>query len=209
VKSTNIDAILQAADEVQDEDPNIARILCEQAYTMAQNLDPTSDGRGVLQFKTGLMSVIKQKRSKKDGAKIDREHDIELLWNFYKTFVRRHKVDDMKSEQDKMRESGVFSTEKFELKTLEMRRVFATIRAILDVLNILVKDSPVDDLVRAEIMYEINLKMESDNTLRGELTPYNIVPLDAPSMSNTIGFFPEVKAAIAAIGYNTTLSVDH
>ncbi|KMZ58556.1 1,3-beta-glucan synthase [Zostera marina] len=201
VKSTNIDAILQAADEVQDEDPNIARILCEQAYTMAQNLDPTSDGRGVLQFKTGLMSVIKQKRSKKDGAKIDRERDIELLWNFYKIFVRRHKVDDMKTEQDKMRESGV-STEKFELKTLEVKRVFATIRAILDVLNILVKDFPIDGHVREEITNEINLKMESDNTLRGELTPYNIVPLDAPSMSNTIGFFPEVKAAVAAIGYN-------
>lgn len=26
---------------------------------MAQDLDPNSDGRGVLQFKTGLMSVIK------------------------------------------------------------------------------------------------------------------------------------------------------
>lgn len=26
---------------------------------MSQNLDPNSDGRGVLQFKTGLMSVIK------------------------------------------------------------------------------------------------------------------------------------------------------
>ena len=26
---------------------------------MAQNLDPNSEGRGVLQFKTGLMSVIK------------------------------------------------------------------------------------------------------------------------------------------------------
>ena len=33
--------------------------VCEQAYSMAQNLDPKSDGRGVLQFKTGLMSVIK------------------------------------------------------------------------------------------------------------------------------------------------------
>lgn len=33
--------------------------VCEQAYTMAQNLDPNSIGRGVLQFKTGLMSVIK------------------------------------------------------------------------------------------------------------------------------------------------------
>lgn len=29
---------------------------------MAQNLDPSSDGRGVLQFKTGLMSVIKVQR---------------------------------------------------------------------------------------------------------------------------------------------------
>ncbi|KAF3455959.1 hypothetical protein FNV43_RR00602 [Rhamnella rubrinervis] len=58
-KTTNIDAILQAADDIQAEDPNISRILCEKAYSMAQNLDPNSDGRGVLQFKTGLMSVIK------------------------------------------------------------------------------------------------------------------------------------------------------
>lgn len=34
-------------------------VVCEQAYSMAQNLDPNSDGRGVLQFKTGLMSIIK------------------------------------------------------------------------------------------------------------------------------------------------------
>lgn len=34
-------------------------LVCEQAYRMAQDLDPNSDGRGVLQFKTGLMSVIK------------------------------------------------------------------------------------------------------------------------------------------------------
>ena len=33
--------------------------MSEQAYNMAQNLDPSSDGRGVLQFKTGLMSIIK------------------------------------------------------------------------------------------------------------------------------------------------------
>ncbi|KAK9926737.1 hypothetical protein M0R45_023950 [Rubus argutus] len=48
------------------EDANVSRILCEQAYSMAQNLDPTSDGRGVLQFKTGLMSVIKQKFATSD-----------------------------------------------------------------------------------------------------------------------------------------------
>jgi len=37
----------------------LSDVVCEQAYSMAQNLDPNSDGRGVLQFKTGLMSVIK------------------------------------------------------------------------------------------------------------------------------------------------------
>ncbi|GKV51459.1 hypothetical protein SLEP1_g58114 [Rubroshorea leprosula] len=55
----NIDDILRAADEIQDEDPNVSRILCEHAYSLAQNLDPNSEGRGVLQFKNGLMSIIK------------------------------------------------------------------------------------------------------------------------------------------------------
>lgn len=37
----------------------LPRAVCEHAYTLAQNLDPNSEGRGVLQFKTGLMSVIR------------------------------------------------------------------------------------------------------------------------------------------------------
>ncbi|CAN6356344.1 unnamed protein product, partial [Urochloa humidicola] len=56
-RTTNIEHILQADDNV--EDPNVPPILCEQAYTMAQNLDPSSQRRGILQFKIGLQSVIK------------------------------------------------------------------------------------------------------------------------------------------------------
>lgn len=33
--------------------------VSEYAYTLVQDLDPNSEGRGVLQFKTGLLSVIK------------------------------------------------------------------------------------------------------------------------------------------------------
>ncbi|KAH9625672.1 hypothetical protein KSS87_000065 [Heliosperma pusillum] len=91
-RTSNIDAILQAADEIQAQDPNVARILCEQAYTMAQNLDPNSEGRGVLQFKTGLMSVIKQKLAKRDGTQIDRSRDVERLWEFYQRMVERRKI---------------------------------------------------------------------------------------------------------------------
>jgi hypothetical protein len=55
----NIDAILRTADDVQQVDPQVARILCEYAYSLSQHLDPKDEGRGVLQFKTGLLSIIK------------------------------------------------------------------------------------------------------------------------------------------------------
>lgn len=197
-RTTNIDAILQAADEIQDEDPNVARILCEQAYSMAQNLDPSSDGRGVLQFKTGLMSVIKQKLAKRDGARIDRNRDIEHLWEFYQHYKRRHRVDDIQREEQKFRESGNFSTVirgEFELSSLEMKKVFATLRALEDVMEAVSKDADPHGAGR-HIMEEL----QRIKTV-GELTSYNIVPLEAPSLSNAIGVFPEVRGAMSAIRY--------
>ncbi|QHO21598.1 Callose synthase [Arachis hypogaea] len=35
------------------------RRVCKHAYSLSQNLEPISEGLGVLQFKTGLISVIK------------------------------------------------------------------------------------------------------------------------------------------------------
>ncbi|XP_058086685.1 callose synthase 10 isoform X2 [Magnolia sinica] len=205
-RSTNIDLILQAADEIQEEDPNVARILCEQAYTMAQNLDPNSDGRGVLQFKTGLMSVIKQKLAKKDGAKIDRNRDLERLWEFYQNYKRRHRVDDIQKAEERWRESGTFSTNlgELELRSLEMKKVYATLRALVEVMEVLTRDAATDGVGR-QINEELRKIKKADATLTGELTPYNIVPLDAPALTNAIGFFPEVKAAISAIRYTIDL----
>ncbi|XP_038685506.1 callose synthase 10 isoform X2 [Tripterygium wilfordii] len=197
VRTTNIDLILQAADEIQTEDPNVARILCEQAYTMAQNLDPSSDGRGVLQFKTGLMSVIKQKLAKRDGARIDRNRDVEHLWEFYQRYKRRYRVDDIQKEEQKWRESGTFSANlgELELRSLEMKKVFATLKALVEVMEALSKDADPDGVGRL-IMEELRRIKKV-----GELTPYNIVPLESPSLANVIGVFPEVRGAVAAIKY--------
>ncbi|XP_057995643.1 callose synthase 10-like isoform X1 [Hevea brasiliensis] len=134
LRTTNIDAILQAADEIQYENPIVARIMCEQAFFMAQNLDPKSDGRGVLLFKTGLMSAIKQKLAKRDGAQIDHSHDIEHLWEFYQSYKRRHKVDDIQRGNQKW----------VELRSLEMKKVFATLRALVEVMEALSKDENSD-----------------------------------------------------------------
>lgn len=45
-RTTNIEQILQAADDIEVEDPNVARILCEQAYTMARRCFKQTSGEG-------------------------------------------------------------------------------------------------------------------------------------------------------------------
>ncbi|KAM1025761.1 hypothetical protein ACFX13_039518 [Malus domestica] len=197
-KTTNIDAILQAADAIQAEDPNVSRILCEQAYSMAQNLDPKSDGRGVLQFKTGLMSVIKQKLAKKDGGQIDRNRDIEHLWDFYQRYKRRHRVDDIQKQEQRWRESGTFSADFGDY--LEMKKTIATLRALVEVMEALSKDADPNGVGRL-ITEELRKVKNTGATLSGELTAYNIVPLEAPSLTNAIGVFPEVRGAISALRY--------
>ncbi|BAT79417.1 hypothetical protein VIGAN_02229900 [Vigna angularis var. angularis] len=205
-QTTNIDLILQAADEIQSEDPNVARILCEQAYSMAQNLDPDSHGRGVLQFKTGLTSVIKQKLAKKDGVRIDRNRDMENLWKFYLHYKQHHRVDDIQREEQRLQESGTFSSSLGELKlrSSEMRKIIATLRALVEVLEALSKDADPSG-VGGLVVEELRKLKKSSVTLSGELTPYNIIPLEAPSLTNPIRIFPEVKAAISAIRYTDQL----
>ncbi|KAF3791007.1 Callose synthase 10 [Nymphaea thermarum] len=198
-KRANIDAILQAANVIEDEDPNVARILCEQAYTLAQNLDPKSEGRGVLQFKTGLMSVIKQKLSKRDGVRIDRNQDIERLWQFYQSYKKRYKVDDIQKQEQRWRESGAFSGQFGEMEQISVGigKVYATLRALVEVMELLSRDAPREGVVR-----QIHEELRKIKPTTDELTPYNIVPLDAPSLTNAIGWFPEVKAAVSAIRYS-------
>ncbi|KAH7543621.1 hypothetical protein FEM48_Zijuj02G0203200 [Ziziphus jujuba var. spinosa] len=189
----DIDEILRAADEIQDEDPNVSRILCEHAYSLAQNLDPNSEGRGVLQFKTGLMSVIKQKLAKREVGMIDRSQDIARLQEFYKLYREQNDVDKLREEEMKLRESAAFSgiLGELERKTVKRKRVFATLKVLGTVLQQLTQEIP----------EELKRVMESDAAMIEDLIAYNIIPLDGPSKTNAIGSFPEVQGAILALKY--------
>ncbi|URE06597.1 hypothetical protein MUK42_21586 [Musa troglodytarum] len=197
--NTHIDDILRAADEIEDEDRNISRILCEHAYSLAQNLDPNSEGRGVLQFKTGLMSVIKQKLAKKDGGGIDRSQDIAYLQEFYKRYREKYKVDELHEDEMKLRESGVFSGNLGELekKTVKRKKVFATLRVLGTVLEDLTREIAPDDAAKI-ISEEMKRVMEKDAAMTEDIIAYNIIPLDVPSIAN-------VKAAISSLKCYTNL----
>lgn len=198
----DIDAILRAADEIQDEDPNVSRILCEHAYSLAQNLDPNSEGRGVLQFKTGLMSVIKQKLAKREGGSIDRSQDITRLQEFYKQYREKHKVDELREDEMKLRESSAFSGNLGELerKTVKRKRVFAILKILGEVLEELTKEISPED-AESLIPEELKRVIESDAAMTEDITSYNIIPLDAPAITNAIASFPEVQAAVLALKY--------
>lgn len=43
------------------------------------------------------------------------------------------------------------------------------------------------------VFFQLRRIKNADATISGELTPYNIVPLEAPSFTNAIGLFPEVS----------------
>ncbi|KAG6506860.1 hypothetical protein ZIOFF_032192 [Zingiber officinale] len=56
-----------------------------------------------------------------------------------------------------------------------------------------ISDSPSVMVISSSLrIFQVKKMGKSDATLRAELTPYNIVPVDAPSLTNAISFFPEV-----------------
>ena len=52
--------------------------------------------------------LLQQQLAKKDGARFDRNHDAERLWDFYQKYKRRHRLDDIQREEQRYRESGTF-----------------------------------------------------------------------------------------------------
>jgi len=205
--NVHIEEVLRAADEIQDEDPTVARILCEHAYWLAQNLDPNSEGRGVLQFKTGLMSVIRQKLAKREGGAIDRSQDIAKLQDFYKLYREKNKVDELIEDEMKLRESAVFSGNLGELerKTLKRKKVLATLKVLWSVIEDMTKEISPED-AKNLISEEMKNVMQKDAARTEDVVPYNIIPLDAlSSTTNAIVTFPEVRAAISTLQYHRDL----
>jgi len=197
----NIDVILRTADEVQQDDPQVARILCEYAYSLSQHLDPKDEGRGVLQFKTGLLSIIKQKRSKKEGEKIDRSQDIRYVQDFYRRFRERNQVDELEEEvrRDREHQSSDQDTSMLD-KQEKLRRVYLMARILNEVVEAL-------QSTHSEMTIDLSLKavMANDAKKLQEYKAYNILPLETPGVTNSFQLFPEVSGATRALEYTSDL----
>ncbi|CAI9281763.1 unnamed protein product [Lactuca saligna] len=95
---------------------------------------------------------IKFKLAKKDGGRIDRNRDAQNTWDFYQHYKRVHRVDEIQIDEQRMLESGTFSYDmgglirtaymnfSLGLRSQETKKVFTTLRALVEVMEIVSKD---------------------------------------------------------------------
>lgn len=69
--------------------------------------------------------MLQQKLARRDGGQIDRNRDIEHLWEFYQRYKRRHRVDDIQREEQSFLESGTLSANLGEYGQLMLIYMFS------------------------------------------------------------------------------------
>ncbi|KAG6503479.1 hypothetical protein ZIOFF_035794 [Zingiber officinale] len=173
--STNIDHILQAANEIEDDDPNVARIRELFLFFWLWCL------------KIGARALEMKKVYATLKALLD---VLEVLVGESDTSELGRRIKEEVPSQNKGTTSFCCN-----VKSSNEVEVFLLLR-LANFFWLLVKDisdSPSVMVISSSLrIFQVKKMGKSDATLRAELTPYNIVPVDAPSLTNAISFFPEV-----------------
>ncbi|KAG0567651.1 hypothetical protein KC19_7G151300 [Ceratodon purpureus] len=213
-QQANIDAVLQAADEIGRENGQVARILAEHAYRLTQQLDPNSEGRGVLQFKTGLKSLIKQKQFVDRHGAVDRSQDLRILLDYYTWYREANEIESLE-EAAQVRRLGastdLMPDSRSQDQSFEkLRRIYEISSILNDVVEALLKEAEPEDASRFQDTDERRV-MESDAAKVKGFKSYNILPLETPETSDTpavinpFEHFSEVVGATRILRYTTDL----
>ncbi|XP_010923298.1 callose synthase 7 [Elaeis guineensis] len=159
--------ILRVANEIEGQNPRVAYLCRFYAFEKAHNLDPTSSGRGVRQFKTYLLHKL-QKDEEENERRLAR-NDLKEIQLFYQLYY------------DKYVKEGP------ERKPEEMAKHYQIASVLYDVLKT-VAHGKVDD--------EIDRQAKEVERKKVHFGPYNILPLHVSGPAPAIMELAEIKAAI-------------
>ncbi|XP_010525558.1 PREDICTED: putative callose synthase 6 isoform X2 [Tarenaya hassleriana] len=168
----SIAPILRVANEIEKDNPRVAYLCRFHAFEKAHRMDPTSDGRGVRQFKTYLLHRLEREEveTKPKLAKNDRREIQAYYQNFYEKYIK---------EGERSR------------KPEEMARLYQIASVLYDVLKTVVPSPKVDD--------ETLRYAEEVERKRERYEHYNILPLYAVGTKPAIMELPEIKVAVNAV----------
>ncbi|GAA0165996.1 hypothetical protein LIER_21259 [Lithospermum erythrorhizon] len=174
----SIAPILRVATEIQTERPRVSYLCRFYAFEKAHRLDPSSNGRGVRQFKTGLLQRLERDNASSLSSRV-KKTDAREIESFYKQYYEQYVVSLNKGEQADRAQLG---------------KAYQTAGVLFEVLCAVNKTEKVEE-VSPEIMAAAN-----DVQAKKEIyAPYNILPLDAAGASQCIMQLEEVKASVSAL----------
>uniref|UniRef100_A0A6N2NKJ4 1,3-beta-glucan synthase n=1 Tax=Salix viminalis TaxID=40686 RepID=A0A6N2NKJ4_SALVM len=164
--------ILRVANEIEEDNPRVAYLCRFDAFEKAHKMDPTSNGRGVRQFKTYLLHRL-EKEEEVAKLKLARSDPREIQM-YYQKFYEENIKDAQHTK-----------------KPEEMAKILRVATVLYDVLQTVVPAGKVDNETRK---YAEDVKRK-----RGQYEHYNILPLYAAGVKPAIMELPEIKAALHAL----------
>ncbi|KAG0631673.1 hypothetical protein M758_1G271400 [Ceratodon purpureus] len=195
---TDIDAVMEAAEDIQKDDIEVARILYEYAYNLTQQMDPMNQGRGVLQFKSALKSVLMQKRIKHH---IDRSKDVGIITDYYSMYKEKEDIANLDAEEQAAREGRAPEGENPDYqawRTEKLRRFYEISNILNNAANFLVA-AAVEPEVGSSGRDPAKRQLDADAKKIEQFKAYNILPLESAGVNNPFQHFPEVIAATRAL----------
>ncbi|KAJ4808067.1 glucan synthase-like 3 [Rhynchospora pubera] len=164
--------ILRVANEIEEQAPRVAYLCRFHAFEKAHNLDPTSAGRGVKQFKTYLLHRLEkdEMETKRTLANTDPREIQKFYQQYYETYLRDGPV---RRPPD------------------EMAKHYQTASVLYDVLKAVVPDEKVERQVQ-------NYAKEVERK-KPHFAQYNILPLKVSGPPPAIMEIPGIKAAVHAL----------
>ncbi|KAK5793272.1 callose synthase 5-like [Gossypium arboreum] len=176
---SSIAPILRIAKEIETERPRVAYLCRFYAFEKAHRLDPNSSGRGVRQFKTGLLQRLERDNASSLASRV-KKTDAKEIGSYYQQYYEHYvRALDQGDQADRA----------------QLGKAYQTAGVLFEVLCAVNKTEKVEE-VAPEIMAAAKDVQEKKEIY----TPYNILPLDAAGASQSIMQLEEVKASVAALG---------
>uniref|UniRef100_A0A2N9IN91 1,3-beta-glucan synthase n=1 Tax=Fagus sylvatica TaxID=28930 RepID=A0A2N9IN91_FAGSY len=173
--------ILRVATETENERPRVAYLCRFYAFEKAHRLDPSSSGRGVRQFKTGLLQRLERDNASSLASRV-KKTDAREIESFYQQYYEHYvRALDQGEQADRA----------------QLGKAYQTAGVLFEVLCAVNKTEKVEE-VAPEIIAAARDVQEKTEIY----APYNILPLDSAGASQSIMQLEEVKAAVAAL-WNT------
>ncbi|CAH8380818.1 unnamed protein product [Eruca vesicaria subsp. sativa] len=173
-----ISPILRVSNEVEASNPRVAYLCRFYVFEKACKLDPTSSGRGVLQFKSALLRRLEHEDETTLSGR-QQISDAREMQSFYQDYYKKY-IQALLNAADKADRA-------------QLTKAYQTAAVLFKVLKAV---NQTEDVEVADEILEAHKKFEGKILID---VPYNNLPHDPDSQNQAITKFPKIQPIAIAL----------